>query len=232
VPRPQVHSDATILTAARAEFAANGFSAASMEQIAASAGTTKPTLYTRFGDKETLYERTIRERARALLDHLFASYDEAAELTVHEMIDTATRAYLDFFADEPEDFDLLFHPDRSRPATTLADQVLDAIINGITQLVDQVLARSRREAPHAARLIAAMMVGAAHNALRQVSHDPHLDRDQAAQLVTSFCFSAVKGLDPRLIDEQTLLRPNLERGSRRARSRPPSASNNRRKASR
>jgi AcrR family transcriptional regulator len=203
MPRPRLHSDATILTAARAEFAANGFSAASMELIAASAGTTKPTLYTRFGDKETLYERTIHARARALLDYLFTSYDQAAELTVREMIDTATRAYLDFFADEPEDFDLLFHPDRSRPATELADQVLDAIINGITQLVNQVLARSNRENPHAARLIAAMLVGAAHNALRQISHDPHLDREHAAQLVTSFCLAAVKGLDPQLINEQT-----------------------------
>lgn len=216
MPRPRVHSDATILKAARAEFAANGFSAASMEHIAATAGTTKPTLYTRIGDKETLYERTIRDRARALLDHLFASYDEAAELSVHEMIDTATRAYLDFFADEPEDFDLLFHPDRSRPATALAEQVLDAIIGGITQLVDQVLARTDRKAPYTAQLIAAMMVGAAHHALRQVSHDPHLDRDHAAQLVTSFCFAAVKGLDPQLIDEETLLRANPARQRRRA----------------
>jgi AcrR family transcriptional regulator len=204
--RPRVHSDATILTAARAEFAANGFSAASMGQIAASAGTTKPTVYTRFGDKESLYERTIRERARALLEHLFASYDEAAKLSVHEMIDTATRAYLEFFADEPEDFDLLFCPDRSRPATELADKVLDAIINGITELVEQVLARSDRHAPQVARLIAAMMVGAAHNTLRQVSHDPNLDRNHAARLVTSFCLAAVKGLDPHLIDEHTLVR--------------------------
>jgi AcrR family transcriptional regulator len=206
MPRPRVHSDATILTAARAEFAANGFSAASMEQIAASAGTTKPTLYTRFGDKETLYERTVRERARVLLEHLFASYDEAAELTVHEMIDTATRAYFDFFVDEPEDFNLLFYPDRSRPATELADQVLDGIINGITQLVRQVLARSSREAPHAARLLAAMLVGAAHSALRQVSEDPQLDRDHAVQLVTSFCFAAIKGLDPDLLEDTALVR--------------------------
>ena len=205
MPRPRVHSDATILTAARAEFAANGFSAASMEHIAASAGTTKPTLYTRFGDKETLYERTIRERARALLEHLFASYDEAAELSVHAMIDRATRAYLEFFADEPEDFDLLFCPDRSRPATELADQVLDAIINGITKRVEQVLARSDRHAPQVARLIAAMMVGAAHNTLRQISHDPKLDRDHAAQLATSFCLAAMKGIDPDLIDEHTLV---------------------------
>jgi AcrR family transcriptional regulator len=201
--RPRVHSDAAMLEAARAEFAANGFSAASMEQIAAGAGTTKPTLYTRFGGKAELYERTIRGRARALLDHLFTSYEHAAELSVLDMIDTATRAYLDFFSDEPEDFDLLFNPDRSQAATELADEVLDAMIDGITGLVDAVLSRSDRRAPHVARLIAAMMVGIAHHALRQVSHDPHLDREHATRLATSFIYAAVKGLDPALLDGQS-----------------------------
>jgi AcrR family transcriptional regulator len=203
MPRPRVHSDAAILHAARAEFAANGFTAANMEQIAAGAGTTKPTLYTRFGGKAELYERTIRSRAQTLLDHLFLSYEHAAEFSVLDMIDTATRAYLDFFADQPEDFDLLFNPDRSQPATELADEVLDAIIDGITELVDGVLSRSDRSAPHVARLIAAMMVGVAHHALRQVSHDPHLDRDHAIELATSFIYAAVKGLDPSLVHDHS-----------------------------
>jgi AcrR family transcriptional regulator len=201
--RPRVHSDATILAAARAEFAANGYSAANMQQIAAGAGTTKPTLYTRFGGKAELYERTIRGRARLLLDHLFTSYEHAAELSVLDMIDTATRAYLDFFAGQPEDFDLLFNPDRSQPATELAEEVLDAIIDGITDLVDGVLARSNRSAPHVARLIAAMMVGVAHHALRQVSHDPHLDREHTTELATSFIYAGVKGLDPSLVDDHS-----------------------------
>jgi AcrR family transcriptional regulator len=202
MPRPRVHSDATILEAARAEFAANGYSAASMEQIAAGAGTTKPTLYTRFGGKAELYERTIRDRAHVLLEHLFASYELAADLSVLGMINTATRAYLDFFNEQPQDFDLLFNPDRSQPATELAEEVLDAIVDGITQLVDGVLSRSRRTAPDVARLIAAMMVGVAHNALREVSHDPHLDREHAIQLATSFIYAAVKGLDPILVRDR------------------------------
>jgi AcrR family transcriptional regulator len=201
--RPQVHSDATILEAARAEFAANGYRAASMEDIAAGAGTTKPTLYTRFGGKAELYERTIRDRAGALLDHLLASYEQAAELSVLEMINTATRAYLGFFENEPQDFDLLFNPDRSQPATELADEVLDAIVDGITRLVGGVLSRSDRSAPHVARLIAAMMVGVAHHALRQVSRDPHLDREHAIELTTSFIYSAVKGIDPSLVDDRS-----------------------------
>jgi AcrR family transcriptional regulator len=212
-----VHSDATILTAARAEFAANGYRAASMEHIAAGAGTTKPTLYTRFGGKAQLYERTIRDRARALLDHLFASYERAADLSVLDMINTAIRSYLDYFDDEPQDFDLLFNPDRSQPATELADEVLDAIIDGITRLVDGVLSRSHRSAPQVARLIAAMMVGVAHHALREVSHNPHVDREHAIQLAASFTYAAVKGLDPTLV--QARLPPSY-RPARRSQAAP------------
>jgi AcrR family transcriptional regulator len=199
MPRPRVHTDATILAAARLEFAANGYSASSMDHIAHGAGTTKPTLYARFGGKESLYERTVRERASALVDHLLSSYDQAATLSVRDMINTATRAYLDFFAEEPQDFDLLFHPDRSQPAVELADEILDTIINGIAALVENVLARTGRRAPDTAKLIAAMLVGVAHHTLRQISHDPRLDRDQATQLATSFCYAAVRGLDPQLI---------------------------------
>jgi AcrR family transcriptional regulator len=197
--RPRVHSDESLLEAARAEFAANGYSAASMEGIAAGAGTTKPTLYARFGGKPELYEITVRDRAQALLNHLFESYEEAVELPVAEMIDAATRSYFDFFAEHPDDFNLLFTPDRSGPATDMAEEVLDGIVGGITGLVERVLARSGRAAPHEARLIAAMMVGVAHHALRQVSHDPSVDREHAVTLATSFAYAAVRGLDPSLI---------------------------------
>ncbi len=210
--RPRIHSDDLLLEAARREFAANGYRAASMEDIAASAGTTKPTLYARFHGKEPLYARTVRDRARALLDHLSASYDQAADLSVHEMIDAATRAYLDYFEREPADFELLFRPDRSGPAIQLADEVLDGIIDGITRLVDGVLARDGRRAPQDARLIAAMLVGVAHHALRELAGDPQPDREHAARLATSFCYAAVRGLAPELINAP--LRRGSARGKR------------------
>src|SRR5947209_1832584 len=115
--RPRVYSDAMILAAARAEFAANGYSQASMEQIAATAGTTKPTLYSRFGGKPELYERTVRDRANALLAHLFVSYEEATELPVVEMIDAAARlaSSFSYAAVKGLDRELVEEPTHSRP---------------------------------------------------------------------------------------------------------------------
>lgn len=49
-----------IIEAARAAFFARGFQAATIEDIAQAAGVSKVTVYSRFGDKETLFEEVIR----------------------------------------------------------------------------------------------------------------------------------------------------------------------------
>lgn len=51
---------AAIVEAARAAFFARGFHAATIEEIAHAAGVSKVTVYSRFADKETLFEEVIR----------------------------------------------------------------------------------------------------------------------------------------------------------------------------
>lgn len=54
-----------IIEAARAAFFARGFHSATIDDIAQAAGVSKVTVYSRFGDKETLFEEVIRtENAR------------------------------------------------------------------------------------------------------------------------------------------------------------------------
>ena len=58
--RPRVAAE-RLLDAATAVFAEEGFEGATMEAIAARAGTTKPTLYARFGSKEELFAAVYEE---------------------------------------------------------------------------------------------------------------------------------------------------------------------------
>jgi AcrR family transcriptional regulator len=64
--RPQVRCDAetriVILEAARQEFAASGFAATSMEDVARRAGVSTKTLYRIIPDKKTLFEATVTDR--------------------------------------------------------------------------------------------------------------------------------------------------------------------------
>lgn len=61
---------ARILDAAFEVFAARGFSGASMDEIARTAGVSKPTLYTYFGDKEGLFTALLDLQKTDLLSPL------------------------------------------------------------------------------------------------------------------------------------------------------------------
>lgn len=58
---------AAILEAAKALFAREGFAGVSMDRIAAEAGVSKLTVYSHFGDKESLFSEAIRNLCEELL---------------------------------------------------------------------------------------------------------------------------------------------------------------------
>lgn len=198
-PRRQRHSDATMLDAARVVFAREGFEAASMEAIAASAGTTKPTLYDRFGSKGRLYEQAVRRDAEALLAHLFAAYSNVADGPVGAMVDASMRAYFDFFAARPEAYGLLFASGRSEQAVLMAEEVLDAITDRLAEMVVAVLARTGRAEASNARLLAGMLLGIAHHGVAATRKDPSLDSELAQRLAIELALAGLRKLPPDLI---------------------------------
>lgn len=60
----------TILKAALEVFAAQGFAASRLDDVAARAGVAKGTLYLYFADKEALFEQLIRSAAAPVLDRV------------------------------------------------------------------------------------------------------------------------------------------------------------------
>ncbi len=68
---------AAILEAARQMFIAHGFDGASMDQIAGQAGVSKLTVYSHFGDKDSLFAAAVRAHCEQKLpDALFAASPE------------------------------------------------------------------------------------------------------------------------------------------------------------
>ena len=61
-----------LLDVAREVFAASGFHATSMDDIADAAGVTKPVLYQHFPSKRALYVELLEDTGRQLLDALAA----------------------------------------------------------------------------------------------------------------------------------------------------------------
>jgi AcrR family transcriptional regulator len=85
-----------ILDAALDEFAARGFAAARMEDIAARAGVTKGTLYLYFASKEELFKSLVRESIGAAIAARQVEAD-AFEGSTPELLATVLR-FMGFFA--------------------------------------------------------------------------------------------------------------------------------------
>ena len=86
---PRAQREEQMLDAARALFAERGYTAVTMDDVAAAVGVTKPLLYTYFGNKERLYLACMEPAGEALTRTVVeavegaASYEEAVERGVH-----------------------------------------------------------------------------------------------------------------------------------------------------
>lgn len=110
--RPLLRRDerrASILDGAGAAFADAGFTATSMETIAASAGVSKLIVYRHFDSKEELY-RSVIEQVAARLAAVFA------EAVAHgDPAEAPVRAFLAVAREDPDGFALLWRHSAREP---------------------------------------------------------------------------------------------------------------------
>lgn len=82
---------AAILDAARRMFTQHGFDGASMDQIAAEAGVSKLTVYSHFGDKETLYVSVVKSYCEQQLPSTL--FEAEPDLPLRERLMTIAHAF-------------------------------------------------------------------------------------------------------------------------------------------
>ena len=81
---PRAERERQVLDVAHARFAAHGYAAVTMDDVAAGAGVTKPLLYAYFGNKERLYLACMERAGDAMfaIDFLSLTIETAIETTV------------------------------------------------------------------------------------------------------------------------------------------------------
>src|SRR3954470_24533346 len=89
---PRAEREEKMLDAALGVFTARGFDAASMDEIAAASGITKPMLYSYFGSKEGLYLACLDRAALPMIEALRGA--AVAEEDPARRLWAGTRAYL------------------------------------------------------------------------------------------------------------------------------------------
>jgi AcrR family transcriptional regulator len=94
---PRAEREQRMLDAALAIFTKRGFEAASMDEIAAASGITKPMLYSYFGSKEGLYLACIDRAARPMIERIRAAV--LGESDPDRRLWVGTRAFLAWVED-------------------------------------------------------------------------------------------------------------------------------------
>jgi AcrR family transcriptional regulator len=157
---PKEERAAQIVDVAHAAFAARGYGAVTMDQVAAEVGVTKPLLYAYVGNKEELYLACITRDASGLERALAAAIDSAPDPGT--ALQECLRAFFTYLEGDRAAWQVLY--DETLPA---GGQVADAVAAYRARLTDVVAASLRDLLPgeDAARIdaLSHLLLGAAES---------------------------------------------------------------------
>ncbi|HEX6312824.1 MAG TPA: TetR/AcrR family transcriptional regulator [Acidimicrobiia bacterium] len=171
-------------------FAARGFHATVMDDIANAAGVTKPVLYQHFPSKRALFVELLEDLGRQLLNGLGTS--TGAVETGRERVESGFQAYYRFVTSNRAAFRVLFGASARNDAefAEIVDRVLHQAADAISELIEiETTAEHRRVLAHA-------LVGIAEATSRHALSDPDASQDaaQLARWVSELAWFGLRGV--------------------------------------
>jgi AcrR family transcriptional regulator len=108
---------------------------ASMDEIAAQAGITKPIVYRYFGDRAGVYQAVAEQYCADLTSRFQSAVATSGDL--HANVVTAIDAYLAFVQADPQVHQFLLHPQHAtRPAVTFGYHVGEVLADVLRQRLE------------------------------------------------------------------------------------------------
>jgi AcrR family transcriptional regulator len=186
-----------ILGAAKAVFAAKGFHATTIADVARAAGISYGSVYWYFESKDALFHELMDEQERALRHHIDRAVGEAgAAHDGEQLFRTSVRATFEFFEADRDVVKLLF-----RDALVLGDRFdrhLGGIYEGFVDDIEKTVAGAQaagyvvEAAPRMVAFSVAALIG--QLALRRLATDDGLTAAELADFVVTLL---LEGLRPR-----------------------------------
>jgi AcrR family transcriptional regulator len=187
---PAAERRAQLLDVALRVFGEQGFHDTSMNDIAETAGVTKPVLYQHFGSKRALYLEVLREVGGRLRDAVGKATASAA--SPHQQVERGFHAYFTWVGESRSGFDVLFAGETRRDREFVAEAL--RVENGIADVIAELivvegLTEERR------RLLAYAIVGLAETTSRHwLSNDLDLGAAELAQQCADLAWAGLRGL--------------------------------------
>jgi AcrR family transcriptional regulator len=179
-------------------FAASGFYGTSMDDIASTAGVTKPVLYQHFPSKRALYTELLEDVGARLLGDMTAATRRAT--TGRQRVEEGFGAYFRFVTNNRAAFRLLFGASaRNDPEfAQIVDRVLTDAAEAISVLIEIDGTEEHR------RALAHALVGIAESTSRHALTDPEAshDADELAHWVSELAWFGLRGVRPDAVAER------------------------------
>ena len=173
-----------MLDIAHARFAAHGYGAVTMEEVAAAAGVTKPLLYAYFGNKERLYLACLARAAEAMLATVSDAVRSAGDPA--EALRRGLRAFFAFVDDDRDAWRVLF--DETLPAggeiAARVSQYRERLLDFVAHtLIARVPASHREHVSIEIEALSTAVLGAAEALARWWLHSGAIPAHDAAELL-------------------------------------------------
>ena len=180
-----------LLDAASEVFTTRGYHAAAMDDIAETAGVSKPVLYQHFGSKLELYLALLDSSCDSLVEvveEAIASTDDNADRVVASM-----GAFYEFVSSASGEFRFVFESDLTGDGRV--QDRLWKVNNDVADLIAAVIAEDTDLPAEQSKLLAISLVGIAQVSARYwvSEHSAALPLEQAKQLVSSLAWRGISG---------------------------------------
>ncbi|AKE38809.1 Transcriptional regulator, TetR family [Corynebacterium camporealensis] len=178
-----------LINVGRAAFAELGYDGASVEEISARAGVSKPVVYEHFGGKEGLFAVVIDREMVALESVITSALEEGSW---RERIEAAARALLTYVEEETDGFIILVRdskPGAERSYSTL----LNAAVSQVSHILGEAF-RSRGFDPELAVLYSQALVGMVSTTAQWWLDERSPDKDTVAAHIVNLCWNGLSGM--------------------------------------
>ncbi|TPF86813.1 hypothetical protein BW13_03335 [Bifidobacterium sp. UTCIF-37] len=197
----------------RSLFAAKGFEAVSVEEIASHAKVSKPIVYEHFGGKEGLYAVIVDREMQALTSTLTAALDDP---TMHprRIVERTALALLTYIEENAEGFQVL---SRDSPSTDPSGS-FSSLLGDISLRVEDLLTaafKRQKLSPKGVPYYAQMLVGMTVFTGQYWADRPKVSKEQLAAYIVDLAWHGLSRLDskPKLLFEGERARRAAEKAA-------------------
>lgn len=187
---PRRERRAQLLDSALEVFVAHGYHAAAMDDIAETAGVSKPVLYQHFPGKLDLYLALLDSSCDTIIDNCRQALESTHDNK--QRVAATIDAFFDFVANDTGAFRLVFESDlTNEPAVR---EHVERVTTECADLVAHVISDDTGLPEQASRLLAVSLVGMAQVSARfWLIEAGGLERPQAAALVAGLAWRGIRG---------------------------------------